>query len=66
LSIARLAAVKRPLWLLDEPTSALDAASQSRLSDMMRGHLAGGGMIIAAAHGAIGLARARELKLSPA
>jgi heme exporter protein A len=66
LSIARLAAVTRPLWLLDEPTSALDAASQSRLVDMMRSHLAGGGMIVAAAHGAIGLARARELKLGPA
>ena len=26
LSIARLVAVKRPIWLLDEPTSALDAA----------------------------------------
>src|SRR5262249_50202332 len=26
LSIARLIAVKRPLWLLDEPTAALDAA----------------------------------------
>src|SRR6202171_1384319 len=29
LSIARLLAVRRPVWLLDEPTSALDAAGQS-------------------------------------
>jgi heme exporter protein A len=65
LSIARLAAVKRVLWLLDEPTSALDEASQKRLAELMRGHLAGGGMIIAAAHGPIGLDRARELKLGP-
>jgi heme exporter protein A len=65
LSIARLAAVKRPLWLLDEPTSALDAASQKRLSGLMRGHLAGGGIIVAATHGAIGLERARELKMAP-
>src|SRR5580704_17535827 len=28
LSIARLLAVRRPVWLLDEPTSALDAAGQ--------------------------------------
>ena len=28
LSIARLIAVQRPIWLLDEPTSALDAAAQ--------------------------------------
>ena len=66
LSIARLAAVKRPLWLLDEPTSALDAASQARLADMMRGHLAGGGLIVAATHGAIGLEGARELRMGAA
>lgn len=66
LSIARLVAVKRPIWLLDEPTSALDAPSQKRLADLMRGHLASGGMIVAAAHGPIGLERARELKLGPA
>jgi heme exporter protein A len=65
LSIARLAAVPRSLWLLDEPTSALDVPSQNRLADLMRGHLAGGGMIVAAAHGPIGLERARELKLGP-
>ena len=33
LSIARLLAVKRPIWLLDEPTSALDAAAQATLAD---------------------------------
>jgi heme exporter protein A len=63
LSIARLVAVKRPLWLLDEPTSALDAASQTRLAGLMHDHLAGGGLIVAAAHGPIGLECARELQL---
>jgi heme exporter protein A len=63
LSIARLVAVHRPVWLLDEPTSALDQPSQARLAELMRGHLASGGMIVAAAHGPIGLERARELKL---
>lgn len=63
LSIARLLAAPRPIWLLDEPTSALDAPSQKRLAELMRGHLSGGGMIVAAAHGPIGLERARELKL---
>lgn len=66
LSIARLVAVPRPIWLLDEPTSSLDAPSQKRLAELMRGHLAGGGMIIAAAHGPIGLERVRELKLGSA
>jgi heme exporter protein A len=63
LSIARLVAVKRPLWLLDEPTSALDTASQAMLLDLMRAHLAGGGIIVAATHLALGLDGARELKL---
>ena len=65
LSIARLVAVQRPLWLLDEPTSALDVQSQDRLAGLMRDHLAGGGMIMAATHGPIGLERARELKVGP-
>jgi heme exporter protein A len=63
LSIARLVAVPRPIWLLDEPTSALDTQSQDRLAQLMRGHLAGGGMIVAAAHGPIGLDAPRELRL---
>lgn len=63
LSIARLLAVKRPIWLLDEPTSALDAAAQERLREFMRAHLAGGGLILAATHGPIGLDGARELRL---
>ena len=66
LSIARLAAVKRPIWLLDEPTSALDAPSQERLTGLMQAHLAGGGIIVAATHGPIGLERARELRLGAA
>jgi|SRR5215831_19214740 len=66
LSIARLVAAPRAIWLLDEPTSALDVPSQKRLADLMRAHLTGGGMIVAAAHGPIGLERARELKLGPA
>ena len=63
LALARLVAVRRPIWLLDEPTSALDAAAQERLAGLMRGHLAGGGIILAATHGPIGLAGARELRL---
>jgi len=65
LSIARLIAVQRSIWLLDEPTSALDVPSQDRLAGLMRDHLAGGGMIMAATHGPIGLERARELKVGP-
>lgn len=63
LSIARLIAVARPLWLLDEPTSALDAAAQTMLADLMRQHLVDGGMIVAATHGPIGLDGAKELRM---
>src|ERR1700680_4790114 len=66
LSIARLLAVKRLIWLLDEPTSTLDASAQDRLAGLMRAHLAEGGLILAATHGAIGLETARELRLGEA
>ena len=63
LSIARLAAVKRPLWLLDEPTTALDAQAQSALADLMSTHLHSGGLIVAASHGPIGISAAKQLRL---
>ncbi|MGB3865853.1 MAG: heme ABC exporter ATP-binding protein CcmA [Xanthobacteraceae bacterium] len=62
LSIARLLAVKRPLWLLDEPTSSLDAGGQAMMTEVMRAHLAGGGLIVAATHLPLGVA-ARELRI---
>jgi heme exporter protein A len=58
LSLARLIAVKRPVWLLDEPTSALDADGQTMFADLMSAHLAEGGIIIAATH--------EPLKIAPA
>ena len=66
LSIARLIAVPRPIWLLDEPSSTLDTAAQDRLADLMRAHLAGGGLILAASHGPIGLQQTQELRLGEA
>ena len=63
LSIARLIAIARPIWLLDEPTSGLDASGQTMLADLMRAHLAGGGLVLAATHGPIGLDGAKELRL---
>jgi heme exporter protein A len=63
LSIARLLAVKRPIWLLDEPTSTLDAGAQNRLTSLMQTHLSEGGLVLAATHGPIGLGSIRELQL---
>lgn len=63
VALSRLLVAERPLWLLDEPTTALDSASQSRLSEAMQAHLDGGGMILAATHGPLGLPAKRELAL---
>jgi heme exporter protein A len=63
LSLARLIATARPIWLLDEPGSALDAAGQAMLAGILRAHLAGGGLILAAVHARLELAAAQELKL---
>jgi heme exporter protein A len=65
LSIARLLAVRRPVWLLDEPTSALDAAGQTMFAALMGEHLGGGGLIIAATHAPLEVA-ATELRIGAA
>ncbi len=66
LAIARLVAVRRPIWLLDEPTAALDAASEVRLVQLMADHCAAGGSLLAATHLPLDLPRARSLRLSTA
>lgn len=65
LGLARLVAVKRPVWLLDEPTSALDSDAQSLLAGLMTAHLKSGGLIVAATHDPLGIP-ARELRIGPA
>lgn len=50
LSLARLVAAPRALWLLDEPLAPLDEAWRSVAAELMAEHLAGGGMILAAVH----------------
>lgn len=50
LVLSRLLAAPRPLWLLDEPLSPLDARWRARFGEMMQGHLATGGLILAAVH----------------
>jgi heme exporter protein A len=65
LSIARLLAVRRPVWLLDEPTNALDTAGQALFAGLMQDHLKRGGLIVAATHAPLGLP-ARELRIGGA
>jgi heme exporter protein A len=62
LSIARLLAARRPIWLLDEPTSALDAAGQALFADVVRDHLTRGGLVVAATHAPLGV-DSRELRI---
>ncbi|WP_374659155.1 heme ABC exporter ATP-binding protein CcmA [Phenylobacterium sp.] len=50
LSLARLLAAPRALWLLDEPLSPLDADWRERFGAIMAEHMAGGGLIVAAVH----------------
>ncbi len=50
LSLGRLIASPRSLWLLDEPLAPLDAAHRAAFGLMMSAHLASGGMILAAVH----------------
>ena len=66
VALARLLVARRPLWLLDEPTTALDAAAQAAFAAIMQDYLGDGGVVVAATHGPLGLAGARELKLGAA
>jgi len=50
LSLGRLIACPRRLWLLDEPLAPLDALHRAAFGTMMAEHLADGGMILAAVH----------------
>src|SRR5262245_2826697 len=63
LGLARVLLVHRPIWLLDEPTVSLDSAAQGMLTTAVDGHIAAGGLAVAATHAPLGFANARELHL---
>lgn len=65
LGLARLLVTGRPIWVLDEPTVSLDTASVALFGDVVRAHLAGGGMAILATHIDLGLPEAGVLDLTP-
>lgn len=64
IALARLLVASRPLWLLDEPTAALDRRSDQLFADLVRNHLAQGGMAIAATHQPLGLDNIVSLELA--
>ena len=48
--LARVIASAAPIWLLDEPGNGLDSASIDLLGAAVAGHLAAGGIVVAASH----------------
>jgi len=64
LSLARLLAAPRALWLLDEPLSPLDADWRERFGAIMAEHMASGGLIVAAVHDPLPIA-AQTVEIAP-
>jgi heme exporter protein A len=63
MAMAKLLCAWRPVWLLDEPTAAVDVQSEELFAGLMRGHLARGGIIIAATHQELGIEGAKRLEM---
>ena len=65
IGLARLALVRRALWVLDEPLTALDADAVTMLRGLLDAHLADGGICVAASHQPLPIppARVRSLVL---
>ncbi len=64
LSLARLLAGDRPIWLLDEPGVGLDAESRRRLERAIDKHRQSGGLTVLATHGDVQVEGTRILELS--
>ena len=50
VALARLLLTRAHLWVLDEPYTALDSAAVGLLQDVLRNHLAQGGLVILTTH----------------
>lgn len=61
LGLARLLVIDRPVWLLDEPTVSLDVDAVETFAAIVREHVEGGGLAIAATHVPLGLAHTQEI-----
>lgn len=63
-ALARILVQNRPVWLLDEPAAPLDDDGREKLSAAVTGHLARGGLVIAATHQALDWPGARVHELT--
>lgn len=59
LALARLKLCGRPLWLLDEPLASLDADGKALLLELVRDHLARGGLAVISTHDPLDVGAAR-------
>lgn len=66
VNLSRLFLNRRTLWLLDEPTSGLDAASEVVFAGILKTHIDGGGLFIAATHLPLGDAATKTLRFQEA
>lgn len=60
VAMCRLLLAQRPVWLLDEPLASLDAAGTALFGELLRAHLAGGGMAAISSHQALPVDAASE------
>ena len=63
LGLARLLVAEKALWLMDEPTVSLDRDAKALVADLVRAHLAGGGMALIATHEDLGLGELPALEM---
>lgn len=65
VSLARVLALRAPLWLLDEPYANLDAAGSELVSGLLQAHVEAGGLALVVAHRDLALrCNVRRLELN--
>lgn len=63
LSLARLMASNRAVWLMDEPLAGLDTDGRTRVTDILSDHLSKGGLAIIASHQPVPITGVTAMKL---
>ena len=63
VAIARLLATQKPVWIVDEPTVGLDKSSVALFTGIIKTFCASGGILIAATHLPLGIAKPKTLDL---
>lgn len=53
LSLAKILATKKPIWILDEPLAGLDKPGRDMVAVYLQGHVKAGGLALVASHAPI-------------